>query len=94
MNATRPETFTFEEIPWLFAEAVGTRVWLVHTPPSLGLALSRLIAHLQRDVVLTRYEVDRLMAGLLTSDVEPSGSGWVEDWLEGNVGGLGGRVCF
>ena len=66
-DAAGPDTFTFEELLWLLAEAVNARVRLVHTPPSLGLALTRLVGLMLRDVVLTRDEVDGLMARLLTS---------------------------
>ena len=66
-DAPGPETFNFEELLRVLASAVGARVRLVHTPPSLGFALTRLAGLLLRDVVLTRDEVDGLMAGLLTS---------------------------
>ena len=46
-----------------FASSVDGRVRLVHTPPSLGFGLTRLVGLLLRDVVLTRDEDDRLMAG-------------------------------
>ena len=65
-DAGGPETFTFEALMRLLASVVGARVRLVHTPPSLGFALTRLVALLLRDVVLTRDEVDGLMAGRIT----------------------------
>ena len=37
------ETFTFEELLRLLASAVGARVRLVHTPPTLGFALTRMV---------------------------------------------------
>ena len=66
-DAAGPDTFTFEELLRVLASAVNARVRLVHTPPSLGFALTRLVGLLLLDVVLTRDEVDGLMAGLLTS---------------------------
>ena len=72
--AAGPETFTFEELLRLLAKAVNARVRLVHTPPSLGFALTRLLGLLPRDVVLTWDEVDGLMAGLLTSHAAPAGT--------------------
>ena len=72
-DAAGPETFSFEELLALLASAVGSRVPLVHTPPSLGFGLTRLVGLLLRDVVLTRNEVDGLVAGLLTSDGVPPG---------------------
>ena len=83
-DAAGPETFTFEELLRLLAKAVGARVRLVHTLPSLGFALTRLVGLLLRDVVLTRDEVDGLMAGLLTSDAAPAGTARLAGWLENN----------
>ena len=51
-NATGPETFTFEELIWLLALAVGDQVLMLHTPGSLGFALSRLVGLMLRGVVL------------------------------------------
>ena len=76
-----PETFTFEELLWLLSQAVGARVLLWHTPPSLGFALTRLVGLLLRDLVLSRDEVDGLMAGLLSSGSAPKGTIRLGDWL-------------
>ena len=73
-DAAGPETFSFEGLLRLLAKAVDARVRLVHTPSSQGFAMTRLVGLLLRDVVLTRDEVDGLMAGLLTSDWEPMGT--------------------
>ena len=81
VDATGPETFSFEELLRLLAGGVDARVRLVHTPPSLGFALTRLIGLLLRDVVLTRDEVDELMAGLLTSSSVCTGTIRLGDWL-------------
>ena len=44
-----------------------------------------------RDVVLTRDEVDGLMAGLLTSEEQPTGTTRLSDWLKDGADGLGRR---
>ena len=67
-DAAGPETFTFEELLRLLASAMGVRIRLVHTAPSLGFDMTQLVGLLLRNVVLTRDEVDGLMAGLLTSN--------------------------
>ena len=90
-DAGGPETFTFEELLRLLAEAVGTRVRLARTPPSLGFALTKLVGLFLRDVGLTRDEVDGLMAGLLSSGAAPTGATRLSDWLEDNADGLGRR---
>ena len=90
-DAAGPDTFSFEELLRLLASAVGIRRWLVHTPPSVGLTLTRLVGLLMRDVALTRDEVDGLMAGLLTSTALPTGTTRLGDWLADNADGLGRR---
>ena len=89
--AAGPETFTFEELLLLLASVVSARVRLVNTPASVGLALTRLVGLLLRDMVLSRDEVDGLMAGLLTSESPPTGTTRLEDWLKESGTVLGGR---
>ena len=80
-----------EELLYLLASVVGARVRLVHTPLIVGVALTRLVGLLLRDVVLTRDEVDGLMAGLLSSDAAPNGTRRLVDWLSKNAYALGRR---
>ena len=87
--AAGPDTFTFEELLRLLTSAVNARVRLVHTPPSLGFALTRLVGLLLRDVVLSRDEVDGLMTGLLTSHAAPAGTTRLAGWFEDNPDILG-----
>ena len=42
-DAAGPETFTFEELLRLLASEIGARVRLMHTPPPLGFALTRMV---------------------------------------------------
>ena len=44
-----------------------------------------------RDVVLTRNEVDELMAGQFTSSAAPTGTTRPSDWLQDNSDNLGRR---
>ena len=88
-DAAGPETFSYEALIRLIASAVGVRARLVRTPPSVGLALTRLVGVMVRDVVLTRNEVDELMAGLFTSGAAPTGTTRLSDWLQDNSDTLG-----
>ena len=92
-DAAGPETLSFEALLRLIASSMGVRSRLVHTPPSLGLNLTRLVGLMMRDVVLTRDEVDGLMAGLLTSDAAPTGTTALSSWLEDNASDLGRRYA-
>ena len=89
--AAGPESFTFEELLRLLASAVGARVRLVHTPASLGFALTRSVGLLLRDVVLSRDEVDGLIAWLLASGSQPTGTTALGGWLDTNRAVLGTR---
>ena len=90
-DAAGPERFTFEELLQVLATAVGARVRLEHTPPSLGFALTRPVGLLLREAVLTRAEVDGLMAGLLISDTVPKGTTTLKGWLDDYRDALGRR---
>ena len=90
-DAAGPDTFTFEELLRVLASAVNARVRLVHTQPSLGFALTRRVGLLLRDVLLTRDEVEGLMAGLLTSEGRPTGATRLAHWMNGNGDALGLR---
>ena len=70
---------------------MGVRSRHVNTPPLLGLALTSLVGLLVRDIVLTRDEVDGLMAGLLTSASPPTGTTRFGNWLNDNANNLGRR---
>ena len=90
-DAAGPDTLSFEALLRLLASSMGVRARLVHMPPSVGLALTRLVGLLMRDVALTRDEVVGLMAGLLTSEAVPTGTTRLSDWLAVNGDGLGRR---
>ena len=70
---------------------MGARLRLAHTPASLGYAVTRLVGLLLRDMVLTRDEVDGMMAGLLISGAAAVGTTRLGDWLIGNADALGWR---
>ncbi len=90
-DAAGPDIFSFNALLHLLASSMGIRSRLLHMPPSIGLALTRLVGLLMRDMALTRDEVDGLMAGLLTSDAAPTGTTRLSEWLKDNADNLGRR---
>ena len=50
-------TFTWEDLLRLLATAVGARVRLVHTHPTVGYCMTKLVGLALRDVALNRDEV-------------------------------------
>lgn len=88
-DAAGPETFSFKAFLGLLASAMGVRVQLVDTLPSMGLALTQLVGLVQGDRALTRDEIAALMAGLLASEAPPTGTTLLGDWLKDNADNLG-----
>ena len=93
IDAVGPETFTFEEMVRLLARRVGSRSRLVRTPPSAALLAARIAGRLVRDVVLTKDELDGLMAGLLVSADPPTAPTRFTEWLEAEGASLGQRYA-
>ena len=83
------EVYTYDELIRLIAGHVGSRAKIIHLPPALALFLSRLAGYMVRDVVLTKAEIDGLMAGLLVSGDPPTGQARLSRWLDENGEALG-----
>ncbi len=71
VDVVSPEIFTFDELVRLIGRSIGHPRPILHFPPRLALAASGLLSLLVGDVMLTRDEVDGLMAGLLVSSEPP-----------------------
>jgi len=88
-----PEVYAYEDLIRLIARSVGSKAWITHLPPGLALFFSKMAGYLVRDVVLTRAEIDGLMAGLLISDSPPNAQTSFSQWLEENRATLGRRYA-
>lgn len=88
-DAVGPEVFAYRELVERIRSAVGSRSRIVSLPPMLVLALSSLIGIVVRDVVLTRGEIDGLMASLLVSNDPPTASTRFSEWLASRSERLG-----
>jgi len=93
VDAVGPETYTFDELVRLIADRIHSRARIIHLGPGLALFLTKPIGRLVRDVVLTREEVDGLMANLLLSEGPPTGQTLLSDWLGQNAGRVGARYA-
>lgn len=89
IDAVGPETFTFEEMVRLIAETVASRARIIHVPPSAALAASRVIGVLVKDVLVTRDELEGLMANLVVTDGPATGHRRLTDWLAENAATVG-----
>jgi len=89
VDAVGPEAYTFDEIVLLIARALGRRVRLAHVSPTFAYYMTRLLGPIIHDVMLTREEIQGLMANLLVSHQPPLGRTSLAKWLEQNSGKVG-----
>lgn len=92
-DAVGPEIFCFDEMVEHIRSTVGSRSRLINVSPKIALTLSRFVGGFVKDVVLTRDEVDGLMAGLLISDDPPKGQKSLLTWLRENRETVGQRYA-
>jgi uncharacterized protein YbjT (DUF2867 family) len=88
-DAVGPEIFSFNELVRLIARHVGSNARLVHLPAAAVLSLAKMLGLLVHDRILTREEIDGLMAGLLVSSAPPTGQTRFSDWLGAHAHSLG-----
>lgn len=89
LDAVGPEIFRYEELIRLIADRVRSKARIIHLRPGLALFLSKCIGYMVNDVVLTRDEVEGLMANLLVSKNPPTGKMSLSDWLNQHADTIG-----
>ncbi len=91
VDAAGPETYSFNGIVGLIARKLGRKVRIIHVSSALAHLLVSLLGIAVRDVILTREEIDGLMADLLVSHQPPLGRTKLSLWLEQNLDRVGRR---
>ena len=81
IDAIGPEKYTFEDFVRLIARTIKPQEILFHVPPALGIVLGQLVGLAVGDIILTRDELQGLMANLLTSEQPPNGRTRFSEWL-------------
>lgn len=89
VDAAGPAVFTFTELVRLIRDRIGSKAGIIHVPPGLALFLSRMVGGIMDDVLLTKDEIDGLMANLLVSTEAPTGKTHLSDWIGQNADILG-----
>jgi NADH dehydrogenase len=89
INAIGPETFTYRGLVQTVGEAIGTPRPIVGVPPMLGYVAGWVIGNLVGDVLITKPEIEGLMADLLYVDAQPVGSTRLTDWARAHAVTLG-----
>jgi uncharacterized protein YbjT (DUF2867 family) len=93
LDVIGPETFTFDELVRLIGQKLGCPRPILHFPPGLALQAARLLSLFLGDVLLTKEEVQGLMAGLLVSSDPPLGAVRLSDWLAANRATVGKKYA-
>jgi uncharacterized protein YbjT (DUF2867 family) len=93
VDAVGPEIFRFEELVRLTAKTIGRAARIVHVPPTVAWLACWMAGLAVRDVVLTREEIQGLMANLLVSKDAPTGTMPLSEWLKKNADSVGVRYA-
>lgn len=91
IDAIGPETFTYRELVTEIGRIIGRKRPLFSMPPTLGYAVGSLVGKLVDDVIVTREEIEGLMADLLYVDSPPAGDTRLTEWAERHKETLGRR---
>ncbi len=89
LNAIGPETFTYRELVAKIGQLIGKERPIIPIAPWFGYAVGWLLGLLVGDVVITREEIEGLMAGLLYVDAPPAGPTALTDWVRSHARTLG-----
>jgi NADH dehydrogenase len=91
LDAVGPESFTYRGLVEAIGKAIGKPRAIMRIPAAIGWRAAWLVGKLMGDVLLTRQEVEGLMAGLLHTDSPPTAPTRLSDWLRENAATLGQR---
>lgn len=89
INAIGPEMFTYRDLIKQIAGAIGVRRPIVSVRPRIGYIAASIIGKIIGDVVITRDEIQGLMADLLYVGCPPTGTTRLTQWLKENADSLG-----
>lgn len=89
IDAIGPETFTYRRLVEEIGNIIGVKRPIVAVPPTIGYAVGAVLGKLVGDVMITRDEVEGLMADLLVTTSPPAGSTRLTDWARKHADTLG-----
>lgn len=93
IDAAGPETFAYRDLVKTIGRLIGCWRPVVPVPPVLGHLAAWAIGAMVGDVVITRAEVEGLMAGLLCIESTPTGTTRLSDWIQEHRDSLGRRYA-
>ena len=93
IDAIGPETFTFRELAEAIGSIIGKKRLIIPIPPLLGYIVGWITGKIVGDIIITREEIDGLMADLLYTESPPAGETKLTDWMRENSYCLGTRYA-
>jgi len=93
VDAIGPETFRYRELVEMLGEAIGCRRPIFSAPVPLARAVAGIAGWWLRDVVITRDEIEGLMADLLCVESPPAGTLSLSEWAREHANDLGRRYA-
>jgi NADH dehydrogenase len=89
IDAIGPETFTYRELVTAIGEVIGKERPIISVSPSMGLLAGQIMSLFMNDVVITKEEIEGLMADLLFVDAPAAGETSLREWAQRHAGTLG-----
>jgi NADH dehydrogenase len=89
LDAIGPQTFTYRELVEEIGRIIGKPRPIISIPPAIGFLGGYLIGAILHDRLITRDEIEGLMANLLYVDSPPAGKTRLTDWARENSAALG-----
>ncbi len=89
IDAIGPETFTYKGLVQEIGKIIGKKKPIISIPPTIGYILGSIIGKIIGDVLITRDEIEGLMADLLYVDAPPVGKTKFADWAKEHAESLG-----
>jgi NADH dehydrogenase len=89
IDAIGPETFTYKSLVEEIGKIIGKKRKMISVSPTLGYIAGSVISKLVNDVLITREEIEGLMANLLFIDSPPAGKTKLTEWAKKHADSLG-----
>ncbi len=89
IDAIGPETFTYRGLVEEIGHIIGKKRPIVSLPPLLNYSIGWIVGKFVNDVMITKDEVQGLMANLLYVDTQSAGTTKLTDWTKKHADTLG-----
>jgi NADH dehydrogenase len=89
IDAIGPETFTYRGLVEKIGHIIGKKRPMVSLPPLLNYSIGWIVGKFVNDVMITKDEVQGLMANLLYVETQPAGTTKLTDWAKKHANTLG-----